>query len=68
MLAITIDNPQVESYFSNSAEKLKEFLEKFVNDDAMYTAENEKQYKAALKDLKTKNTVSAKEARSMLGV
>jgi len=68
MLAITIDNPQVESYFSNSAEKLKEFLEKFVNDDTMYTAENEKQYKTALKDLNTKNTVSAKEARSILGV
>lgn len=68
MLAITIDNPQVESYFANSAEKLKEFLEKFVKDDTIYTAENEKQYKTALKDIKTKNTVSAKEARDILGV
>lgn len=68
MLALTIDNPQVESYFANSAEKLKEFLEKFVKDDTMYTAENEKQYKAAIKDINTKNAVSAKEARSILGI
>lgn len=68
MLAITIDNPQVESYFSNSADKLKEFLEKFVKDDTIYTAENEKQYKTAIKELDDKNTLSSKEARSILGV
>ena len=33
MMALTIDNPQVESYFSNSIDKLKEFLETFVKDE-----------------------------------
>ncbi|MDD3466625.1 MAG: hypothetical protein PHE67_05685 [Campylobacterales bacterium] len=68
MLAITIDNPQVESYFSNSAEKLKEFLERFVKDDTSYTSENEKQYKTAIKELDDKETLSSKEARSVLGI
>ncbi len=68
MLALTIDNPQIENYFSNSADKLKEFLEKFVKDDVIYTAENEKQYKVAIKELDDKSTLSSKEARSILGV
>ncbi len=68
MLAVTIDNPQVESYFSNSAEKLKEFLERFVKDDTIYTAENEKQYKEAIKAIDSKDTLSSKEARNILGV
>jgi hypothetical protein len=67
MLSLTIDNPQIENYFSNSADKLKEFLEKFVKDDTMYTAENEKQYKAAIKELND-GALSSKEARSVLGV
>jgi len=68
MLALTIDNPQIENYFSNSAERLKEFLEKFVKDDTLYTVENESQYKAAIKELDNKNTLSSKEARIALGI
>jgi uncharacterized membrane-anchored protein YhcB (DUF1043 family) len=33
MLALTIDNQQVESYFANSAEKLKKFIENYVSGD-----------------------------------
>jgi hypothetical protein len=68
MLALTIDNPQVENYFANSTEKLKEFLERFVNDDTVYTDENAKQYMVAKADLQNNNTVASKEARSILGV
>lgn len=68
MLSIVIDNPQVESYFANSADELKRFLERFVRDDLAYTKENERQYKEAIVDLKNKKTVSASEARSIIGV
>ena len=68
MLSIVIDNPQVESYFANSADELKRFLERFVRDDLAYTKENEWQYKEAIVDLKNKKTVSSSEARSIIGV
>ena len=30
MLALTIDNPQIESFFANSADKIKDFLKDYV--------------------------------------
>ncbi len=68
MLALTIDNPQVENYFSNSTEKLKEFLERFVKDDTIYTDENAKQYKHAKADLENNNAMTSSEARAVLGL
>lgn len=68
MLSLTIDNPIIENYFANSADKLKEFLERFVNDDTEYTNENAKQYAEAVKDLASKDTISSQHARAMLGI
>jgi len=68
MLALTIDNSQVENYFSNSTEKLKEFLERFVKDDTIYTDENAKQYAQAKADLQNNNALTSTEARAVLGL
>ena len=68
MIALTINDPVIESYFSNSADKLKEFLERFVRDDTLFTEENKKQYEEAVKDLADKQTISSDKARQILGI
>lgn len=68
MLLLTIDNPEIENYFSNSADRLKEFLERFVNEDIEFTKENAKQYAKAVKNLAKKETISTQNARAILNL
>ena len=46
MLALTIDNPQIENYFANSADKIKEFLKEYVSQSSEY-----EQFKNTKRDL-----------------
>jgi uncharacterized membrane protein YgaE (UPF0421/DUF939 family) len=46
VLALTIDNPQIENYFANSADKIKEFLKEYVSQSSEY-----EQFKNTKRDL-----------------
>ena len=46
MITLAIDNPQIEKYFSNSADKLREFLEYVVKKDDANSIEIQKRISA----------------------
>lgn len=69
MLAITIDNPQIENYFANSADKIKEFLKEYVAHSNEYELfKNTKKYlNDELADLKNgAKTISFDELEQRL--
>ena len=58
MLTLTIDNQQIEKYFSNSADKLREFLEYVVKKDTASNAiETEIQKRISAIDIGKEETV-----------
>ncbi|GEM_PF-1897140 len=61
MMALTIDNPQVESYFSNSIDKLKEFLETFVKDENELFEQNKTYLKKELQEIEDGTAIMLSE-------